>query len=244
MSEVETPPAERPEHIPEKFWKDGKVDTDGLAKSYVELEKLASRKAAAEGNQDLAIPPKETLLPETEDDALKAAGLTEGELAKSLTDSGTLTDDQYAKFKKAGFPKYVVDRWVQARVVLAESVRDAVVATAGGEDEYHKLTSWAAANAEKPAVDAFNRAIQRGTPAEAREQVELMQYRYDKANGTSGSRRLISGTAAPGGSGGFTDYEDKLKAASAVQNGKMTMEEYRRRLSMTDPKFHRPPRRA
>lgn len=34
----ETPVAERPDHIPEKFWKDGKADFDEMAKSYTQLE--------------------------------------------------------------------------------------------------------------------------------------------------------------------------------------------------------------
>src|SRR5262245_59197561 len=37
------PPADqRPEYIPEKFWKDGKPDVENLGRSYVSLEKLAS----------------------------------------------------------------------------------------------------------------------------------------------------------------------------------------------------------
>lgn len=31
-------PGQRPEHVPEKFWKDGKLDDAGLVKSYTELE--------------------------------------------------------------------------------------------------------------------------------------------------------------------------------------------------------------
>jgi hypothetical protein len=37
------PPAERPENIPEQFWKDDKVDVDGLAKSYSELRTKMSQ---------------------------------------------------------------------------------------------------------------------------------------------------------------------------------------------------------
>src|SRR3546814_7668755 len=43
---VNTPPpsgAERPDHIPEKFWKDGQVDIEAMAKSYSELERERSK---------------------------------------------------------------------------------------------------------------------------------------------------------------------------------------------------------
>jgi len=43
----ETPVAERPEHIPEKFWKEGNVDVDEMAKSYVQLESYVGGKEDA-----------------------------------------------------------------------------------------------------------------------------------------------------------------------------------------------------
>ena len=52
---VDAEPAERPEHIPEKFWKDGEVDTESLAKSYTELEskfRSDKHKAPKDGKYD------------------------------------------------------------------------------------------------------------------------------------------------------------------------------------------------
>lgn len=43
----ETPVAERPEHIPEKFWRDGNVDVDEMAKSYAQLETYVGGKEDA-----------------------------------------------------------------------------------------------------------------------------------------------------------------------------------------------------
>lgn len=43
----ETPVAERPEHIPEKFWKEGNVDVDEMAKSYAQLETYVGGKEDA-----------------------------------------------------------------------------------------------------------------------------------------------------------------------------------------------------
>jgi|TARA_Y100000296_G_scaffold35221_2_gene40802 hypothetical protein len=48
-------PADRPDHIPEKFWKDGEIDTEGLAKSYTELEgkfRSGKHKAPKNGEYD------------------------------------------------------------------------------------------------------------------------------------------------------------------------------------------------
>lgn len=49
-------PAERPENIPEKFWKDGQVDVDAMAKSYTELRTKMSQgkhKPPKDGKYDL-----------------------------------------------------------------------------------------------------------------------------------------------------------------------------------------------
>ena len=43
----EEPVAERPEHIPEKFWKEGNVDVDEMAKSYTQLETYVGGKEDA-----------------------------------------------------------------------------------------------------------------------------------------------------------------------------------------------------
>lgn len=236
---VETTP-ERPAWLPEKF-----KSPEDMAKSYTELERKLSQKKAAEGNGDLVIEktPATAALPETAEAALAQAGLTLDEVAAAVAEGGKPTDEQYAKLQKVGFPKYVVDEVVQARSVLATTVRDTVIEAAGGDDGFTQLRQWAAANASKEAIAAFNRAVQ-GTNAEAaREQVELMMLRYEKANGTAGSRPLIKGEPAPGRGGGFTSYEEKRQAAADVQSGKLSVDDYNRRFAMTDPKFYHPPRR-
>src|SRR3546814_6703496 len=57
---VNTPPpsgAERPDHIPEKFWKDGQVDIEAMAKSYSELERERSK--PKEGEEAHKVTPEE-----------------------------------------------------------------------------------------------------------------------------------------------------------------------------------------
>ncbi len=44
VPENEVPQEARPEHIPEKFWKDGTVDYNEMAKSYTQLESYAGGK--------------------------------------------------------------------------------------------------------------------------------------------------------------------------------------------------------
>lgn len=252
MSEQEQQTAEtkqdetRPDWLPEKFWKDGKVDNEGLAKSYKELEQKFSRKQAADGNDDLTVTKAAattTSVPETADEALAQAGIDLGDIIKSVAETGRPSDEHYAKLEKVGWKRWQVDETVRARGVLAVSVRDTALNAAGGEDGYRQMVQWAAQNADKSDIADFDKAIQGFDPDAAKRQVELMMWRMERATGAGGSRKLISGSPAPSAGGGFQSYKEKSEASAKVSRGEMTVEEYNRRFAMTDPKFHHPPRR-
>ena len=52
----ETAPAERPEHIPDRFWKDDAIDAEGAVKAYTELRKKmdsGKHKAPKDGKYDM-----------------------------------------------------------------------------------------------------------------------------------------------------------------------------------------------
>lgn len=75
-----TPPLERPDYIPEKFWKDGNADVEGMAKSYRELEtKFTQRKPADIPDSPDGYALKPDTLPEgvtwSDDAAKRFAGL-------------------------------------------------------------------------------------------------------------------------------------------------------------------------
>lgn len=64
-------PAEKPEYVPDKFWREGKVDTEAMAKSYSGLEQLLGKKASA------VIVPNEKSTPEEIAAYRKAVGVPE-----------------------------------------------------------------------------------------------------------------------------------------------------------------------
>jgi len=64
-----TEPVEKPEWLPEKFWRDDKADTESLAKSYQGLEQLLGKKAQA------VFPPNDKSTPEEVSAYRKAVGV-------------------------------------------------------------------------------------------------------------------------------------------------------------------------
>lgn len=64
-------PVEKPEYVPDKFWRDGKVDTEAMAKSYSGLEQLLGKKASA------VVVPNEKSTPEEVAAFRKAIGVPE-----------------------------------------------------------------------------------------------------------------------------------------------------------------------
>ena len=77
---------------------------------------------------------------------------------------------------------------------LTDAEMNSVYSSVGGEEEYGKLTSWAAENLEDRALDAFNSIIDAGNPTAIQIAVAGMKAEYDNQEGYEG--RMLQGKAA------------------------------------------------
>ena len=77
---------------------------------------------------------------------------------------------------------------------LTDAEMNTVYSSVGGEEEYGKLTSWAADNMEDKALDAFNSIIDAGNPTAIQISVAGMKAEYDNQEGYEG--RMLQGKAA------------------------------------------------
>jgi hypothetical protein len=168
---------ERPAHIPEKFWKDGAVDVEGLAKSYGELEKKQGApkeekpaetttqeapKSAAEVTPELAA----TATPDTTKQALKGAGLDYDAISARFQTTGELAAEDRAALKGIGLTDAVIDSYVEGQKASANAFAESVTASVGGMEEFKKVQTWGAANMSPAEKVAFNN-IMNGNDAEA-----------------------------------------------------------------------------
>ena len=94
---------------------------------------------------------------------------------------------------------------------LTDAEMGQVYNSVGGEEEYGKLTSWAADNMEDKALDAFNSIIDAGNPTAIQIAVAGMKAEYDNQEGYEG--RMLQGKAASARDG-FRSQAEVVKAMS------------------------------
>ena len=95
---------------------------------------------------------------------------------------------------------------------LSDSEMNTVYNSVGGEEEYGKLTSWAADNMDDRALDAFNSIVDQGNPTAIQIAVAGMKAEYDNQEGYEG--RMLQGKAAENSRDGFRSQAEVVAAMS------------------------------
>lgn len=185
-----------------------------LEAAYAELSKPADDKGGKGGPA--------TIDDASEDDArdaLARAGLNLDDFANEFNTTGSLSEDSYKKLQDAGYPKELVDVYVDGLRARVQSYEAAVYAPAGGKDGYAALIQWAKTNLNAEQKRAFNEAVQSGDAGRASLAVQgLVALR-------GGNGRLLNGKTAAGADVGPKPFQS---AAQVVE-------------AMRDPRYHRDP---
>lgn len=221
----------------------GKFKTvEELEQAYVEMSKNAKPADGADENKegesdDAGSSNDDTNDNATDDDittygpavagAMQQAGLSSAELVTEFeSNDGELSEESYAAFEKAGFPRDVVRSYLNgvkaqngetADIVDAEV--NAIMKLAGGEAEYTNMLRWMATSLPKAEQEAFDSAVMSGNVAAAKFAVETMAGRFVRANGSEG--KSLAGRSVGGDvSAGYT-HKDQMMA------------------DMSDPRYHK-----
>lgn len=201
---------QRPDWVPEKFWKDGKVDTEGLAKSYSELEKKSSTPPAkpAEGEATPADKPGD-----------KPADVPVGEKAldpfvQEFSEKGKLSDESYEALGKLGHDRKTVDRYIRGVQAEQAESEGKVFEAVGGKDEYAKVTEWAGKNLQPGEINAFNSMLETGTPEQIALAAAGLKTRYEAANGKPAN--LVRGSS--NGGGGVAPFRSSHEVTTAMND--------------------------
>lgn len=204
---------QRPEWLPEKFWKDGKADFQSLAQSYGELEKKNSTPPPAkpEGEDK----PKDEA-PAGEN---KPADTPKGDEAfkpffEEFEKSGKLSDESYAALEKQGFSRKIVDAYARGVAAERAEAEGKVFEAVGGKDEYAKVTAWAAQNLTPGEITAFNSMLETGTAEQIALAAAGLKTRHDAAVGKPAN--LIRGSG--GGGGGVQAYRSVAEVTAAMSD--------------------------
>lgn len=183
----------RPDHIPEKFWnaEKGTVDTDGLAKSYAELEKrFSAEKPKSEDDTSLTIG-------KTDDEANAeiAAPLTAAfqAFASAYDTNGEVSDTEIAAIVKLGVPENIVANYVAGLEALGREGQRNAADAAGGQEKLSEALTWGKANLSKADAEVYDNIIKSGHIAQG---VQWLMDRYNNANPSEGT--FVQTTAGAG----------------------------------------------
>lgn len=209
---------ERPDGVPEQFWKDGKVDVVGLAKSYAELRsKMDAPKAEPEAKPEDITPATDAEGKIKKPD--EAAEQTDGEptpLQQAMetartewADTQEVTEETVAALEAAGIPRDVFNLYLEGLKATSQQLVTTIHGYAGGKEGYEAATAWAAKNLSADEIAAFNDALD--NPELRETAVVGLMARYQKAVPNEG--RPLTPTDTPSVPSDVFTSRDELVAA-------------------------------
>lgn len=193
------PPAnnepQRPENVPEKFWKDGKVDTEGLLQAHGELEtKLGANTLEPER------PDPKALESNNEPGLQGQLGIESDSWARYTREAGGegLSDESYTELAAKGLDRQLVDTYIEGQKAVGERIVSSAKSMFSGDDatqteQYGTMTAWAQENYTPEQAESFNAAMNSGSQDKAAEAFRNMKSNYENVEGVRPS--LVSGDA-------------------------------------------------
>jgi hypothetical protein len=193
---------ERPEWLPEKF-----KSPEDMAKAYSQLESKLGQGNQEQEEEEVEVTGEETASDVAE--LLDDKGLDFDVFQQEYNETGGLSDDAYAALDEAGFPRSVVDTWIQGQNALASQVTAEMYDIVGGQEDYSNMVSWAADTLPDSEIDAFNATMETQDPNMIRLAIQGLNARYRSEAEPS----LLQGGSGAVSSGGRFESNAELTAA-------------------------------
>lgn len=182
---------ERPAWLPEGF-----DSPEALAKAYSDLQA-----AQQHNDRDSQMSAEEV-----------AADEKLGKFSSEFFEKGSLSPDSYKELSKMGYPRSVVDQFIEGQKARMTLEENQILSEIGGKDEYSAMTEWASKNMKQAEIEAYNRAVESGDLNSAMFAVKGLQARYKAASGAAEPRFVQGGKTAPGG------YESVAQVVAAMSD--------------------------
>lgn len=199
---------ERPSWLPEKF-----KSPEEMAKSYSDLEK---RLGGAEPQQQEEAPQQNDQTqaqPTPDQEDVQFAQKWENQFtdfSKEYTEKGQLSDDSFKKLKEMGYPKQVVNAYIDGQKALAERGTQSLMSDIGGQDGFKEMHDWATNNLNQDEIDSYNSILDTGDQRQASFAVKGMFARYKSASGNK--PKLVSGSQTKGSTQTFRSIAEMTRA--------------------------------
>jgi hypothetical protein len=203
--------AERPSWLPEKF-----KSPEEMAKSYGDLEKRlggANQQQQQEEEAPADQQQKDQPTPDQEDVQFAQKWENQfSDFSKEYSEKGQLSDDSFKKLKEMGYPKQVVNAYIEGQKALAERGTQSLMTDIGGQDGFKEMHDWATQNLTQDEIDSYNSILDTGDQRQASFAVKGMFARYKSASGNK--PKLVSGSQTRGSTQTFRSIAEMTRAMS------------------------------
>ena len=223
-TELEAPSDEETEYTEEDY---GDDYGDNSEEEEDSEEEDSEEEDSEEEDSDAAYVNNEiTALTEQGDAAaelLATHGISYTALCAEYTANGELSEKSLASLNKAGFPKTLIENYIEGQQSRLEaSYGNYIKTAAGGEKQYTALCQWAANNLSEAEIRRYDNALDTHNLDTALTALEGLMLKYEKANGKA--PEIIRG---------------KAPARQAAIKGFNSMEEMAD--AMEDPRYEKDP---
>jgi hypothetical protein len=212
-SKVDTNSPDRPQWLPEKF-----KSAEDLAKAYGALEKkMGAPRQEAEGEENTEQPnqPPKPEEQAKQEQAVASAWETKFvDFSKEYSSKGQLSDQSFTKLNEMGYPREVVEAYIEGQKAIAEKSTSGLLNDIGGQDNFVSMRDWAAANVPESELNVYNSMLE-GSSEQAAMAVKGMYARYQASQGGSYKQpKLLSGSQSQGSTAPFRSTAELTRAMS------------------------------
>ena len=117
---------------------------------------------------------------------LATHGISYKDLCAEYTANGELSEKSLASLNKAGFPKALIENYIEGQQSRLEaSYGNYIKTAAGGEKQYTALCQWAANNLSEAEIRRYDNALDTHNLDTALTALEGLMLKYEKANGNA-----------------------------------------------------------
>lgn len=131
--------------------------------------------------------------------------------------NGELSQKTYEALEKAGYPKEVIQGFVETRKAIDNKYAQDVMNHVGGEKDFRELQSWMKGNLSKAELDAYNEAVNSDNLNAVKLILDGIQAKRVAKQGTR--RATLLGGASKSAPKGFSGRDEMIKAMSDPRYG-------------------------
>lgn len=131
--------------------------------------------------------------------------------------NGELSQKTYAALEKAGYPKEVIQGFVETRKAIDNKYAQDVMNHVGGEKDFRELQTWMKGNLSKAELDAYNEAVNSDNLNAVKLILDGIQAKRVAKQGTR--KATLLGGASKSAPKGFSGRDEMIKAMSDPRYG-------------------------